>query len=288
MTEIVTSGSMSGEGKRSDGLLGESDNERRRSHLAPPVLYVTALLLDSTEPIIHCSSGNFRQTGDAIRESPPHMFRANTQTRLLKIDFEGLRAIAGVDVPSDDNLPFPIAGLRSLTLAHDSSLNLVASGLFVLEPTGARMGGVDALEQTLHRLNRQADASVDEDHHDEKVQVGVFDDATAGLLKAFQQRAHLDPTGTLDAGTLRALDSALIGGIQPLLDESAVPLPHGASTETVSAAAALAVTFRQDGDRKSTRLNSSHQIISYAVFCLKKKKSELKPPLHFSRTSPTV
>src|SRR5258708_8963509 len=28
-----------------------------------------------------------------------------------------------------------------------------------------------------------------------------------------------------------------------------------------------------DIDRKSTRLNSSHQIISYAVFCLKKKKS---------------
>src|SRR5207244_12931638 len=27
-------------------------------------------------------------------------------------------------------------------------------------------------------------------------------------------------------------------------------------------------------DRKSTRLNSSHQIISYAVFCLKKKKKE--------------
>src|SRR5258708_29606134 len=27
-------------------------------------------------------------------------------------------------------------------------------------------------------------------------------------------------------------------------------------------------------DRKSTRLNSSHQIISYAVFCLKKKKHD--------------
>src|SRR5207244_12730421 len=27
------------------------------------------------------------------------------------------------------------------------------------------------------------------------------------------------------------------------------------------------------GDRKSTRLNSSHQIISYAVFCLKKKQT---------------
>src|SRR5438034_8203043 len=27
------------------------------------------------------------------------------------------------------------------------------------------------------------------------------------------------------------------------------------------------------GDRKSTRLNSSHTVISYAVFCLKKKKT---------------
>src|SRR5207244_8253298 len=29
---------------------------------------------------------------------------------------------------------------------------------------------------------------------------------------------------------------------------------------------------QSEADRKSTRLNSSHQIISYAVFCLKKKK----------------
>src|SRR5690242_20957860 len=29
-----------------------------------------------------------------------------------------------------------------------------------------------------------------------------------------------------------------------------------------------------DGDRKSTRLNSSHMSISYAVFCLKKKKTK--------------
>src|SRR2546426_6652507 len=29
-----------------------------------------------------------------------------------------------------------------------------------------------------------------------------------------------------------------------------------------------------DGDRKSTRLNSSHLVISYAVFCLKKKKKK--------------
>src|SRR2546429_9929924 len=31
---------------------------------------------------------------------------------------------------------------------------------------------------------------------------------------------------------------------------------------------------QDDGDRKSTRLNSSHGYISYAVFCLKKKKKK--------------
>src|SRR5256885_10872401 len=31
------------------------------------------------------------------------------------------------------------------------------------------------------------------------------------------------------------------------------------------------------GDRKSTRLNSSHLVISYAVFCLKKKKKHVVP-----------
>src|SRR2546422_6033044 len=36
------------------------------------------------------------------------------------------------------------------------------------------------------------------------------------------------------------------------------------------------LSFPRAGDRKSTRLNSSHGYISYAVFCLKKKK---KPPL---------
>src|SRR5262249_56159785 len=48
MTEMVTSGSMSGERKRSDGPLGESSHERRRSRSAPPVLHATAPFLDST------------------------------------------------------------------------------------------------------------------------------------------------------------------------------------------------------------------------------------------------
>src|SRR5258708_27014135 len=39
------------------------------------------------------------------------------------------------------------------------------------------------------------------------------------------------------------------------------------------------------GDRKSTHLNSSHQIISYAVFCLKKKK---KKKLKYGFTRPAT
>src|SRR5206468_6456969 len=42
--------------------------------------------------------------------------------------------------------------------------------------------------------------------------------------------------------------------------------PRAGNTEGTGARA-----YEQTGDRKSTRLNSSHDQISYAVFCLKKK-----------------
>src|SRR5438034_2405565 len=43
-------------------------------------------------------------------------------------------------------------------------------------------------------------------------------------------------------------------------------------------------------DRKSTRLNSSHTVISYAVFCLKKKKKKKKnkQPMYITRRNLTV
>src|SRR5256885_9508008 len=44
------------------------------------------------------------------------------------------------------------------------------------------------------------------------------------------------------------------------------PLRHHLSAQTA---------FGTHQDRKSTRLNSSHLVISYAVFCLKKKKAGL-------------
>src|SRR5437867_8698238 len=47
------------------------------------------------------------------------------------------------------------------------------------------------------------------------------------------------------------------------------------------AAAALEEAWRAE-DRKSTRLNSSHRTISYAVFCLKKKKTRPPPRVPLS------
>src|SRR5260221_1585679 len=44
------------------------------------------------------------------------------------------------------------------------------------------------------------------------------------------------------------------------------------SCQGASALVMCACSTAPTGDRKSTRLNSSHTVISYAVFCLKKKK----------------
>src|SRR3712207_7275020 len=53
------------------------------------------------------------------------------------------------------------------------------------------------------------------------------------------------------------------------------PAPHRGGGERAGAAArGGAPRARPVRDRKSTRLNSSHANISYAVFCLKKKKTK--------------
>src|SRR5256885_11715702 len=51
-----------------------------------------------------------------------------------------------------------------------------------------------------------------------------------------------------------------------------VALPNGEGTN-IGMKAAGYIGLRRD--RKSTRLNSSHLVISYAVFCLKKKKNNI-------------
>src|SRR5258708_31997509 len=48
----------------------------------------------------------------------------------------------------------------------------------------------------------------------------------------------------------------------------------GAAEAGAEAGCGVLLQRPDSGDRKSTRLNSSHQIISYAVFCLKKKTDQ--------------
>src|SRR5437899_8140614 len=57
-------------------------------------------------------------------------------------------------------------------------------------------------------------------------------------------------------------------------------LPEGAALAKTLRAATLRSCDRTGRDRKSTRLNSSHLGISYAVFCLKKKNVHLLKDEH--------
>src|SRR2546426_9084326 len=50
--------------------------------------------------------------------------------------------------------------------------------------------------------------------------------------------------------------------------------PTFRSSRTTRISKYSGVSAGSSGDRKSTRLNSSHLVISYAVFCLKKKKQK--------------
>src|SRR5688572_33215400 len=63
----------------------------------------------------------------------------------------------------------------------------------------------------------------------------------------------------------------LCGVLVPAVRPVHVPLPRGRVLR--QRRAGLGPSPPGEGDRKSTRLNSSHSQISYAVFCLKKKKS---------------
>src|SRR5206468_13020522 len=68
------------------------------------------------------------------------------------------------------------------------------------------------------------------------------------------------------AASRRILAVGLLAGVLALLTT-----PPGASAATTRRASVDSAGNEQIGDRKSTRLNSSHDQISYAVFCLKKK-----------------
>src|SRR5688572_8625499 len=112
--------------------------------------------------------------------------------------------------------------------------------------------------------------------------------AGAGLPVAKHgNRAASSKSGSADLLTALGVNVSAI----PLVSENALndidicfmfaPLYHGATARVAGIRRQLGIhtTFNLLGpmrDRKSTRLNSSHSQISYAVFCLKKKKKKTK------------
>src|SRR5688572_31178456 len=93
-------------------------------------------------------------------------------------------------------------------------------------------------------------------------------------------RSTLFPYTTLFRSHRQLLDHAALrlvnAGDRPLAREH---VARGLEAAQVQRQQDQALATRQralDQDRKSTRLNSSHSQISYAVFCLKKKKKNRK------------
>src|SRR5690606_41044556 len=79
------------------------------------------------------------------------------------------------------------------------------------------------------------------------------------------------PTRFLPPGRHRCGRGRAASGVQPAPSDRSAALPPAPGRASASSRACECQRW-VGSDRKSTRLNSSHVKISYAVFCLKKKK----------------
>src|SRR3712207_7666433 len=84
-------------------------------------------------------------------------------------------------------------------------------------------------------------------------------------------RSTLFPYTTLFRSTPALVDRATVEAMKEGSVIVDVDVDYGGCVET-----SRTTTLDAPTDRKSTRLNSSHANISYAVFCLKKKKNSHK------------
>ena len=91
----------------------------------------------------------------------------------------------------------------------------------------------------------------------------VEDEGVSGITIRLQDR----PQGRRLFDMLRRGDTLVVRWVDRLGRN------YADVTETIREFMKRGVVIRTVIDRKSTRLNSSHVVISYAVFCLKKKKT---------------
>src|SRR2546426_3292027 len=98
--------------------------------------------------------------------------------------------------------------------------------------------------------------------------------ATAVLTAYPPNRLTAQSREVLLATTTSTRDAGLLDSLLPVFQRQT---GYRVKVIAVGSGQALAMGRRGDADvvdRKSTRLNSSHLVISYAVFCLKKKKKK--------------
>src|SRR5690554_7380906 len=106
------------------------------------------------------------------------------------------------------------------------------------------------------------------------MKIAGFDDELWNAMQAEEKRqeAHIELIASENYTSPRVMEAQ--GSV--LTNKYAEGYPgkrYYGGCEFVDVAEQLAIDRAKELDRKSTRLNSSHVRISYAVFCLKKKKT---------------
>src|SRR5437868_8360437 len=91
-------------------------------------------------------------------------------------------------------------------------------------------------------------------------------------LHSFPTRRSSDLGVCMSAVSVAAAPLVELRGVAKRFGAAQPPGPVGRALRKMGLTQPPVVTHALDGDRKSTRLNSSHVSISYAVFCLKKKR----------------
>src|SRR5438034_2856355 len=84
------------------------------------------------------------------------------------------------------------------------------------------------------------------------------------------------PPAERQARTAALAAATSVFGVRASAAQTTATVDVGVSTVRYDGFLASAAGSLTPADRKSTRLNSSHTVISYAVFCLKKKKREYR------------
>ncbi|WHI47559.1 peptidoglycan-binding protein [Microbulbifer sp. JMSA004] len=184
------------------------DHGRKQGHMG----IITEVKGGEPTSVIHCSSGNNKIHGDAIRETSIDIFRNHPKARIMQIDYAALRDLfdlpePDIDESEADQLPSNMR-LHHRLLSYDTTLKLVVTGKLILEPTGDYMGGCGALHDALNQLTPinpkyQVDLGENQEYR------GFYGPKTAEAIKNFQADQGLTPSGETDAVTLVALDGVL-------------------------------------------------------------------------------